>query len=460
MAPAPNDPTGVQRADAQYQPFSGFDAWRGLPVATDLWDRFLGRLNARRVVVGEHETELGTRRSMVAAALNTGAVEGLHRAGRGLTETVVQHVLDWQRFVRADQGSPVEDYVEAGLAALNMALDVATGQMPKLTEAWIRELHRVACGPQTTVNVVVRVGDEFVRQEQLLLTGEYKRVPNHVTLPDGSVHSYCPVDQVPFEVERLVRELNQQSFLAAHPVLQVAFAHHAFVCVHPFQDGNGRVARALASVFLLRAASIPLLVYDDQQAEYFDALAAADGGEYLPFVRFVQDRALDLMALTTDLLAVDGDEPPRLISPFERLDERVIEAAHRLDDAARAEFRSAVEAMVLSPEIERSFEDVGHMVGSRDEEGRRTVRPSHPHVRLQTKLGVTVERWLAVFASSDQDAPFELALRLNGRGDVSEYRLNEFYPSITTSATVRLGAFVRRIVQEMAAEMQAELDRR
>ena len=431
-------------------------------MATDLWDRFLGRLNARRVVVGEHEAELGTRRSMLAAALNTGAVEGLHRAGRGLTETVVQHVLDWQPLVRADQGSTVEDYVEAGLAALNMALDVATGQMPKLTEAWIRELHRVACGPQTTVDVVVPIGEKFVRQKQSLLRGEYKRAPNHVTLPDGSVHPYCPVDQVPFEVERLVRELNDESFLAAHPVLQVAFAHYAFVYVHPFQDGNGRVARALASVFLLRATSIPLLVYDDQQAEYFAALAAADSGERVPFVRFVQDRALDLIGLTTDLLAAPDDvEPRRIVMPKGRVSSIAVEAARRLDESVRAEIRIAVSSIERPSGVDLLIQEIAVPRGKSDADGRRTVASTDIYVVFRSvELGIVTGRSLTTFASEDITMPFGLTVRVSPGSDVSEFRLSDFYPSVSLAAATRLRVLVRRVANELAEEFQIELDRR
>src|SRR5438876_1237932 len=82
----------------------------------------------------------------------------------------------------------------------------------------------------------------------------------HVQLPDGSLHVYAPVDQTRDEMARLVRELNSGEFAGAHPIIQAAYAHHAFVSIHPFSDGNGRVARALASVYLYRSARIPLLL--------------------------------------------------------------------------------------------------------------------------------------------------------------------------------------------------------
>jgi len=139
-------------------------------------------------------------------------------------------------------------------------------------------------------------------QKQSLRHGEYKSDPNNVTLADGTTHWYAPVLDTPSEMHRLMEELRSNAFVAAHPVLQAAFAHHALTAIHPFADGNGRVARALASVFTYRVAGIPLVIFSDQQERYWDALAAADLGRITPFVTFMDERALDTMALVTDRL--------------------------------------------------------------------------------------------------------------------------------------------------------------
>jgi Fic family protein len=50
-------------------------------------------------------------------------------------------------------------------------------------------------------------------------------------------------------MERFVREISSPEFAAAHPIIQAAFAHYVLVAIHPFADGNGRVARALGVLF-------------------------------------------------------------------------------------------------------------------------------------------------------------------------------------------------------------------
>src|SRR5712692_2610491 len=101
---------------------------------------------------------------------------------------------------------------------------------------------------------------------------------------------------------RLVRELRSEAFLAAHPILQAAYAHYAFVVIHPFADGNGRVARALASAFTYRATSMPIVILSEHKNLYLDSLEAADQGNYQAFVSFMQDRSLETMKLVEESL--------------------------------------------------------------------------------------------------------------------------------------------------------------
>ena len=60
------------------------------------------------------------------------------------------------------------------------------------------------------------------------------------------------------------------------PVIVAAWFHHRFTQIHPYQDGNGRVARALTTLILLRADLLPLVVDRDLRVEYIKALELAD----------------------------------------------------------------------------------------------------------------------------------------------------------------------------------------
>src|SRR3972149_8795698 len=96
---------------------------------------------------------------------------------------------------------------------------------------------------------------------------------------------------------RLMQNLRTDDFSNLHPVVQSAYAHYAFVRIHPFADGNGRVARTLASVYLMKESYIPLIIFSDQRDAYIDALEAADEGDFQLFSDFIFQRGIGAMEL-------------------------------------------------------------------------------------------------------------------------------------------------------------------
>lgn len=86
------------------------------------------------------------------------------------------------------------------------------------------------------------------------------------------------------------------------PVLVAAWLHHRFTQIHPYQDGNGRVARALTTLVLLRADLLPLVVDRDLRVEYIDSLESADKGELGDLARIFArlERGAILQALSVD----------------------------------------------------------------------------------------------------------------------------------------------------------------
>lgn len=297
----PVDETGtggdaIGRLDAAYQPIPPFSAWAGVPVDDDVWDAYAERWQAARDELSPSELGHLVADLSRGAAFDTGAIEGLYEGDRGITVTVMAAAAGWEAIVAAERGGDVVELVRAQFAGYRMALDLATGGRP-VTEAWLRQVHEVVCAPQRTHRPLTAVG----WQDHALPKGRYKDTPNHVVQADGSAFAYAPVADTPSEMHRLVGELDGDDYVAAHPAVQSAYAHHAFVRIHPFADGNGRVGRVLASVPLLRAVSVPLMLYADQRPEYLAALRAADGGDPAALARFVVDRAVDSMGQLDNL---------------------------------------------------------------------------------------------------------------------------------------------------------------
>src|SRR3954451_10276787 len=299
------DNPSLAQGDRLYQGFPDFSAWGPLPPEdVDLWSRFAASLAERRREASPETLKAAVEVAVRAAALDTGAIEGLYPTDRGFTMTVAVQGLAWQQMVE-ERGAGVRELFEAQLAAYELVLDAVTQKLP-ITEAWIRSLHETLCAPQKTYRVLTEVG----WQEQNLPKGQYKTRPNHVSLTDGTYHAYAPVDRVPDEMHRLLEQIRTPEFEAAHPVLQASYIHYAFVVIHPFADGNGRVARALASVFFYRAESIPLVIFSNQRPLYLDGLAMADQGDHRAVISFFRDRGIDTMQLIAESLMTAATPKP------------------------------------------------------------------------------------------------------------------------------------------------------
>lgn len=113
----------------------------------------------------------------------------------------------------------------------------------------------------------------------LLEKGKFKTEPNNPTREDGSVHEYCPPLEVDAEMRRLVVLFKELEVKSSAAIADAAWLHHAFSQIHPFQDGNGRVARVLASFVLIKGGLAPLIVTISMRNRYLAALEAADHGK-------------------------------------------------------------------------------------------------------------------------------------------------------------------------------------
>jgi len=72
-----------------------------------------------------------------------------------------------------------------------------------------------------------------------------------------------------------------------HPVKTAAFMHHKLVEIHPFTDGNGRVARLLTNLFLVKEGYPPIVMRKEEREKYYRFLRLADGGNLEPFANFI-----------------------------------------------------------------------------------------------------------------------------------------------------------------------------
>lgn len=221
-------------------------------------------------------------------SIETGVIERVFDLSLGVTQILIEHGFAASLIPHGESDKPADEVVEIlkdHASSIDMVMDVVGGTR-KLTVGWIKELHALICAHQETSDAVTQAG-QHVRIP--LPRGTYKMRPNSPRRPDGSIHQYCPPEHVAVEMERLVAIYDQLP--AEDPEVRSAWMHHAFTSIHPFEDGNGRVARALASIDFIRAGMFPLLIdRADKHSEYIPALEHADAGDLRKLIEFFYKR--------------------------------------------------------------------------------------------------------------------------------------------------------------------------
>jgi Fic family protein len=241
------------------------------------------------------------RRFVRRLSVETGILERLYDLDRGTTEALVAQGFVEDLVSRSStdiEPSRLIDILRDQEAAIHLVMDCVAGNRP-LTKGLMHELHAIFTKHEDTTTAI----DQFDNRREIpLLRGQFKELPNNPRRPDGSVHEYCPPIHVESEIDNLLGWLGQ--YTAEDPVVVAAWLHHRFTQIHPYQDGNGRVARALTTLVLLRAELLPLVLDRDLRVEYIHALETADLEDLLPlaslFARLERDAIMQALSVDAD----------------------------------------------------------------------------------------------------------------------------------------------------------------
>jgi Fic family protein len=196
------------------------------------------------------------------------------------------------------KGKPLKDHLEA--KDHKEALEYLYGLIDQEKQSDILE---------TTIRNLQKL---VVKETSSNIAGSYR---------DGNVMiigaSHRPPDA--FEVPNLMRGavnwINSGKG-KLHPVELAALAHHKIVYIHPFFDGNGRTARLLMNLLLMRAGYPLAVILKNDRKKYYQTLARADKEDMAPFVNFIArgaERSLDIY-LSVLLPATSKDQKYFLLS--------------------------------------------------------------------------------------------------------------------------------------------------
>ena len=101
---------------------------------------------------------------------------------------------------------------------------------------------------------------------------------------NGKTFDFADPLEVPKKMQDLMQNLKNSDH---HSLIKAAKFHYEFVRIHPFDDGNGRIARLLTNYILMKDDYLPLIILSSDKKNYLDALNQADTGDIDAFYLYL-----------------------------------------------------------------------------------------------------------------------------------------------------------------------------
>jgi len=161
-------------------------------------------------------------------------------------------------------GKPLKDHIEAqnDAEAFDFMLQLVQKKIPFSQES-IQQIHEIVTKGLMKDSGKYRTGN-------VRITGSSITPPSYtkvISLMDDYIHT---IKKIP-----------------VRPLKKAAYIHHQLVWIHPFLDGNGRVARLVTNLFFMQQGYPPVVLKQEQRKTYYHALHQADNGNLSPLAEFL-----------------------------------------------------------------------------------------------------------------------------------------------------------------------------
>lgn len=164
--------------------------------------------------------------------------------------------------------------MQASEVSVRMMSNEAIGTDTPLTQNFIRSLHKTLIREDYTEYRTLPNG---VQTSCTIHAGQYKTRPNSVITRYGDRFEYASPEETPALMTDLVDWYNKaEKECKLTPVELAAIFHYRYIRIHPFEDGNGRIARLLVNYILARHGWPMIVVRSRNKGEYLEALHQAD----------------------------------------------------------------------------------------------------------------------------------------------------------------------------------------
>ena len=211
---------------------------------------------------------------------NSNAIEG-NKLNYGETVAFLMHGI-------TAKGKTLKDHLD--IKGHNEAINFLLGLVKEdrdITESDIRALHKMILVEEYEVDAITQDGQPTKKRIKL---GTYKTTPNSVRTRTGEMHYYASVEETPLLMAELMKWYNEnKNKTEIHPLILASLFHFKFVAIHPFDDGNGRLARILMNLILLRNNFPVVVVKNEDKDNYYGVLAQADSNQFIPLIEYTSE---------------------------------------------------------------------------------------------------------------------------------------------------------------------------
>ncbi|MDE6329397.1 MAG: Fic family protein [Muribaculaceae bacterium] len=239
-----------------------------------------------------------------------------HIEGNTLTYGQTELLLLFGKVAEAAEMKDLED-MKAHNVGLKMMIEEASNSERQLSENFIRQLHHTLLREDYKV---YRVSDTGAVTSYTVHAGQYKTRPNSVITATGERFEYASPEETPALMHDLIEWYKEEEIKKElTPIQLAAVFHYRYIRIHPFEDGNGRIARLLVN-YILRRHNYPMIVVKTKNKQhYLNALnqcditvgmvpsvgAHAEIEQLTPFVSYMENCLIS--ALNTCLKAAKGE---------------------------------------------------------------------------------------------------------------------------------------------------------
>ena len=221
------------------------------------------------------------------------------------------------------QGKPLKDHFEVTGhdEAIQEVIDIIKKERP-LTESFIREFHKLILKTPYEVDAITSDGQPTKKK---IKVGEYKSTPNHVKTKTGEIFRFATPEETPALMNDLIQWYREQlEEKEVNPILLATQFHYKFIRIHPFDDGNGRLARILMNFILMQFEYPPAIIKTQDKENYFAALRQADAGIFEPFVEYITKNLIhSLEIMIKGAKGESVEEPDDIDKEVALLDQRL-----------------------------------------------------------------------------------------------------------------------------------------